>query len=244
VKGNMNQNAKMYCFIPARGGSKRIPRKNIRSIAGKALIQYTIEAAHKSLLFDQVIVSTDDLQIESLSRELGTKVIKRPPELSQDTSNTIDSVLHFIQEYNLKPEDIIILLQPTSPLRNEKHIIEAYNLFASSKSSSLVSVTKPEHSPYWNFKVKNKILIPIMDKKYIFMRSQDLPETYIPNGAIYIASTSTIIKERTFYCQDTLAYVMSRENSIDIDEEIDLQLAELLIRRRNDSNNNNNKEMC
>ncbi|UUX92260.1 acylneuraminate cytidylyltransferase family protein [Methanoplanus endosymbiosus] len=223
---------KIYAFIPARGGSKRIPNKNLQLIADKPLIQYTIEVALKSSIFDKVIVSTDDLQIESLSNDLDAEVLRRPPELAQDTSTTIDSVLHFINEYKLNPDDIIILLQPTSPLRNEIHVKEALETFLSGKGSSLVSVTNPEHPPQWNFKVENDYLVPLMDERFIFMRSQDLPETYIPNGAIYISRVSTIVNKKTFYCKDILPYVMSREDSIDIDEALDLKLAEIIIENK------------
>jgi CMP-N-acetylneuraminic acid synthetase len=230
---NMANIHKTYAFIPARGGSKRIPHKNLQQINGKPLIQYTIEAAQNASLFEKVVVSTDDLQIESLSIELGADVIRRPLELATDTSTTIDSVLHFIHEYKLEPEDVIVLLQPTSPLRKENHIIKAHECFLSKKGKSLISVTKPDHSPFWNFEMENGFLVPIMDKKYMSMRSQDLPETYIPNGAIYIASVYTIKSKQSFYCSDTLAYIMGRADSIDIDEPIDLQLAELLIKMNN-----------
>ncbi len=229
----MKKNMKIYAFIPARGGSKRIPHKNLQKIDGKPLLQYTIEASLNTSLFEKIVVSTDDPQIESLSIELGVDVVRRPSELAKDTSTTIDSVLHFIREHKLKSEDIIILLQPTSPLRKEIHIIESYKLFLSKKGDSLISVTKPDHPPFWNFKLKNGFLFPILDEKYLSMRSQDLPDTYIPNGAIYIASVNTIKCMQSFYSSNTLTYVMSRADSIDIDEMIDLKLAELLIKMNN-----------
>jgi len=228
----MYKNLKIYAFIPARGGSKRIPRKNLQLLAGKPLIRYTIDAAIKASVFRKVIVSTDDLEIEKISEDAGAEVLKRPPELARDTSTTIDTILHSIDEYGLNPEDIIILLQPTSPLRNDKHIKEALDIYISCNGSPLVSVTKPDHSPYWSYRIKNNFLVPIMEKGQNTMRSQDLPDVYIPNGAIYISDVKTIVKNMTYFSKNTIPYYMKREESIDIDEYIDLKFAEFLIQNK------------
>ncbi len=225
----MNRRKKYFAFVPARGGSKRIPGKNLKMIAGKPLIQYTIDAALKASFFEKIVISTDDSEIVAFAVDQGVEFLIRPGEMAEDSSPTIDAVIHFIEEYKLENEDKIVLLQPTSPLRDEINIIEAVDLFRSGKGNSLVSVTREDHSVFWTFRITNGYLEPVMGKEYLSRRSQDLPETFIPNGAIFIADVKTILKYRTFYCTDTLPYVMEREDSIDIDEPFDLKIAELLI---------------
>jgi len=229
----MTKSKKIYAFIPARGGSKRIPQKNTHLLAGKSLIQYTLDSALKSSQIDTIVVSTDDPDVETISNQNDIKVLKRPPELAQDNSPTIEAILHFLDNYNeiIQDRDIIILLQPTSPLRTKHHIDEALDLFRSKQCDSVVSVTQPEHSPYWCQKITNDILTPLFSE-YLNTRSQDLPETFIPNGALYIASVKTLKKYKTYYCPKTIPYIMDRENSKDIDEPIDLIIVESIIRIR------------
>jgi len=224
---------KIYAFIPARGGSKRIHQKNIHPLAGKPLIQYTIDSALKSSQIDTIVVSTDDPDVVTLSKQNDIEVLKRPPELVQDNSPTIEAILHFINNYNerIQDQDIIILLQPTSPLRTKHHIDEALTLFKSKQCDSVVSVTQPEHSPYWCQKITNGFLTPLFNG-YLNTRSQDLPETSIPNGAIYIASVKTLKNSKAYYCPKTIPYIMDREDSIDVDEPIDLIIAESIIKMR------------
>ena len=141
----MYTNKKFLAIIPARGGSKRLPRKNVLDLCGKPLIAYTIEAALKSKYIDKVIVSSDDEEILNISSNFGADIIKRPIDLANDTATTIDAIKHTID--NFENYDYIVLLQPTSPLRNEKHIDEAIELLEKKKADAVVSVCEMEHSP-------------------------------------------------------------------------------------------------
>jgi len=216
--------------IPARGGSKRLPRKNILDLNGKPLIAWSIEAGLKSKYIDKVIVSSDDKEILDISQYYGADVIKRPDNLASDTSTTFEAIKHAIQ--NVEKYDYVILLQATSPLRDEKHIDEAIELLESKKSSAVISVCKMDHSPLWSntlddsLSMKNFLRGEVLNK-----RSQDLEEYFRLNGAIYICEVSRFLKEKSFFLKDNVfAYKMGRENSIDIDEEIDFRMAEVFLK--------------
>lgn len=157
---------KIISIIPARGGSKRLPRKNIMNLCGKPLIAYTIEASIKSGIAERTIVLTDDKEIKEISLKYGSEVFDRPSELARDDSPTIDIVKHIIKTLEEKEKyfpGIIVLLQPVSPLKNSEDIKQAYDIFNKSKFGSVVSVT--ESSPLWNFSLKNDFVSPILIKK-------------------------------------------------------------------------------
>ena len=225
---------KVIAIIPARGGSKGLPRKNIKNLAGKPLIAWTIELALKSRYLDRVIVSTEDDEIAKISKKYGAEVIKRPKKLATDKTETIDVIFHVLRtlkKENYTPE-IIILLQPTSPLRSADDVNKAIEYFFKNECESVVSICEFEHSPYWAFKIKRRYLTPIFGWKYFKIRRQDLPKAYIPNGAIFIAAVKTLEKYKSFYTHKTLPYIMSVERSIDIDSEIDFKLAELILQNK------------
>lgn len=233
----MKNNKKIIAIIPARGNSKRLPRKNIKLLAGKSLIAYSIEAAKKSKYIDRIIVSTENKEIAGISKKWGAEVINRPEDLATDTAKTMDVIFHLLDV--LKKEkyypEIIVLLQPTSPLRTFQDINSAVELFLKKKCRSVISVFKAESNFWWAFRTKNDYLEPFFGWKKFFSRSQDLSKLYIPNGAIYIATLETLKKYKSFYAKkDILSYIMPRERSIDIDYEIDLKLAELLIKKKNE----------
>jgi CMP-N-acetylneuraminic acid synthetase len=224
---------KIVAIIPARGGSRGIPSKNIKRLFGEPLIAWTIKQAKKSGYLDEIIVSTEDEEIAEISRKYGAEIIKRPEELAKDESPTIDAVFHVLEilrteNYN---SNIVVLLQPTSPLRTAKDIDNAIELFLNSNYESVVSVCEIEHPPYWSFKIKGEYLEPLFGNEYLKMRRQDLHKTYMPNGAIYISTPQILYKYRSFYCEKTIPYIMPAERSIDIDTEIDFMLAELLMRK-------------
>lgn len=224
--------SKIIAIIPARGGSKGIPRKNVRLIAGKPLITYSIEAALKSKYIEKVVISTEDNEISEISRKYDAEVIERPKELAKDETPTIDAISHALEVLkaeNYNP-DIVVLLQPTSPLRNAEDVDNAIILFLNSDCESVVSVCEMEHPPYWSFKIEEGLLKPFFDKKYLGMRRQDLEKTFIPNGAIYVSTPQTLYKYKGFYCNYVIPYIMPPERSIDIDNEIDFMLAELMMR--------------
>ena len=229
----VNKN-KILIIIPARGGSKGIVGKNIKPLNRKPLICHTIREALKSKyaspILNPIFVSTDDLVIAKISRKCGANVIERPPELATDNSPTIDTIYHAIDTINdYCNSDIVVLLQPTSPLRNANDIDAALELFLCRDCDSVISMCKVEHSPYWSFKIENDYIRPLIGDEYLKMRRQDLPDVYRPNGAIYITTIKNLYKNNGFDCDKILPYIMPPERSIDIDEEIDFKLAELLI---------------
>lgn len=226
---------KNIAIIPARGGSKGIYKKNIRQFAGKPLIAYTIIEAIKSKRFDKVIVSTDDDEIGKISKKYGAEVIKRPGDLAKDDTHTIDVIFHLI-DILLKQYDhstIIVLLQPTSPLRTVNDINNSIELFLKKECESVIGVCESTHPPQWSLKIEGEFLKLVFNNDNFKMRRQDLHKSYYPNGAIYIASIETLIKYKSFYCQYTLPYIMPIERSIDIDNEFDLFLAEILLKEQN-----------
>lgn len=222
-------NKTFLAIIPARGGSKRLPRKNILDLCGKPLISWSIEAALKSKYISKVVVSSDDEEILNISSNFGADIIKRPYELANDTATTFDTVKHTID--NFENYDYIVLLQPTSPLRNEKHIDEAIELLEEKQADAIVSVCEMDHSPLWsNTLPKDGNMNNFLRDEVLNKRSQDLEKYYRVNGAIYICKTDKLLENKSFFLKDNIfAYIMDRKSSIDIDEEIDFLFAERVI---------------
>ncbi len=222
----------ILAIIPARGGSKGLPRKNVRLLRGRPLIYYTIREAKLSKLITRIIVSTEDREIAEISRSYDVEVQLRPPELSRDETPIIDVILYVIDTLGkiegYKP-DIIVLLQPTSPLRRAVDIDNALKIFMNEECDSVVSVYEAPRSLYWSFKIDGKYLKPIFGYEYLAKRRQELPKLYIPNGAIYVSTPEKLRKYRSFYSPKTFPYIMPYERSIDIDSEIDLLLAETIL---------------
>lgn len=221
---------KIFAIIPARGGSKGIAGKNIKPLNRKPLICHTIEESLSSIYLNEVFVSTDDSIIAKTSKKCGAKIIDRPAELAEDESPTIDAIFHAIDTIkNTHGKYIIILLQPTSPLRTTVDINNAFDIFMKTDCDSVISMCKVEHSPYWCFKYEGNKFKPLFGDECFEMRRQELPDVYRPNGAIYITTIENLYKNNGFYCDKIVPYIMPPERSIDIDEEIDFKLAELLI---------------
>ena len=227
---------KFLAIIPARGGSKRIPKKNIQILAEKPLIAWTIEAAKRSLYIDDTIVTTEDETIADLSKQYGAEIpFLRPKELADDHAGSSEVVRHaidFLQRHNQRKYEFIVLLQPTSPLRNHNDIDRAIELLNKKEADAVISVCEVDHSPLWcntlptNLSLKN--FIP-EETKYI--RSQDLPNYYRINGAIYICRTSKFLQHNDFFIDDRIyAYIMPKERSIDIDEPLDLIVADAIMK--------------
>lgn len=230
---------KILSIIPARGGSKTIPGKNIKNIQGKPLIAWTIQQALNCNYLDKTVVSTDDHQIAEISTKYGAEVpFLRPKHMAKDDSPTIDAVIHvldLLKKQNYNP-DIVVLLQPTSPLRTVQDIETALKLFLKHEGNctSVVSVSEYDHSPYWSLKIEKGYLKPNFGEKYFKMRRQDLPQLYMPNGSIYISSTRDLRKFRGFYSGKIVPYKMPKERSVDIDTIIDFKLAELMLGELNE----------
>jgi CMP-N-acetylneuraminic acid synthetase len=226
-------------IITARGGSKGLPRKNIRPLLGKPLIVWTIEQAKKSKYLDRIVVSTEDSEIAEISSSYGVEVLKRPYELAQDTTPSSDVIIHVIETIEKEgyKYDFIVLLQPTSPLRKENDIDDAIEkmVINSKHAHSLVSVGEinPEHHPEFAKLIdSNGFLIPYLGGKQKFYRRQDLPKAYSPNGLIFICKTDIFKKDRTFYTEKTIPYLVERWQNYDIDDFYDFLCAECILKYR------------
>lgn len=220
-------------LIPARGGSKGIPRKNIRPIAGKPLIAWTIEAARSAGLAG-VVVSTEDAEIAQVSREWGADVpFLRPPELSADDTPGIAPVLHALEI--LADYDAVLLLQPTSPLRNKADIEAIVAMAEQANAPSAISVCLADAHPSWMYRLGDDQRLAPFASGEPPARRQDLASLYCPNGALYFARRDWLRQSGTFVTADTLGYVMPAERSIDIDLPLDWKLAELLLGERGES---------
>lgn len=220
-------------IVPARGGSKRLPNKNLLYLAGKPLIAWTLEAALKSKYLDHIVVSSDKDEILKVARDYGVETVKRPKELATDSAKTVDVVRHVLESIK-KEYNYIVLLQPTSPLRTERHIDESIEFLISKNADAVISVCETEYPPLWcNTLPEDLSMENFIRKEIIGTRSQDLPKYYRLNGAIYICKSDELIKQKTFFLNKNIyAYIMDRKSSIDIDDETDFLLAETLIRNK------------
>lgn len=227
----------LLILIPARGGSKRLPGKNIKLLHNKPLISWTIEAGLKAGLSNYVVVSTDDVKIADIAKDSGALVpFIRPNELSGDTAKSIDVVLHAIDFF--EKQDIyfqhLMLLQPTSPARDALHIQAAYDLFKNKGADGIVSVCPVDHSPLWsNTLPEDHSMKDFMPQNLSQLRSQDLPQYYRINGALYIYKIDKLKNQKSFfYDESVFAYPMPTECSIDIDHEIDFEIAKAILNQK------------
>jgi len=224
----MYKNKNFLAVIPARGGSKRLPGKNILDLCGKPIIAWSIEAGLNSSYIDKVVVSSDDDDILDTAKRFKAEIIKRPKHLASDTASSFDVVKHAID--NLESYDYVVLLQPTSPLRNNQHIDKAIEFLEEKNADSIISVCEVNHSPLWSNTLQDDCSMNnFIKEEVINKRSQDLEKYYRLNGAIYICEISKFLKEREFFLgENVYAFIMNREHSIDIDEKIDLEFARIL----------------
>jgi CMP-N,N'-diacetyllegionaminic acid synthase len=216
--------------IPARGASKRVPRKNALLLGDKPLIAWSIEAAKKSRYIDRVVVSSDDDEILSIAKEFGADMLKRPKELATDTATTFDTIVHVIENME-KRYEYIVLLQPTSPLRESIDIDEAIEMLEQKGADGVVSVCEMEHSPLWSNTLPDDMSMQnFLKDEVINKRSQDLQKYYRLNGAIYIVKIDKFLKQKSLFLdKNTFAFEMSQERSIDIDTKLDFKIANSLI---------------
>lgn len=223
----------VLALIPARGGSKGIPRKNICDVGGRPLIAWTITAAFESRQLDRVVVSTDDEEIASVAREWEAEVpFLRPPELASDTAGSLEVVEHALGALVTNP-DSIMLLQPTSPLRCAADIAASIDLLESSGADAVVSVALATHPPQWLRTMRpDGILEPWITGTPEPQRRQDGLPLYELNGAIYLVRTESLLRDRTFTPERTIGYPMPQERSIDVDTPWDLFVADLVLRER------------
>lgn len=228
----MFKNKTFLAIIPARGGSKRLPRKNILDLCGKPLISWSIEAGLKSKYVDKVVVSSDDTEILNISNEFKVQVIKRPNELASDTSTSFDAVKHAID--NLESYEYILLLQPTSPLRNQNHIDKAIEILEEKNADAVISVCEMNHNSVWSNTLDDSLSMEgFISDNLLNNRSQDLKKHYRLNGAIYLCKTDKLLKEKSFFLKKNIfAYVMNSNDSIDIDRKEDFELASLYLSQK------------
>jgi CMP-N-acetylneuraminic acid synthetase len=226
----------ILAVITARGGSKGIPQKNLSTILGKPLIAYTIEAALQAKTLTRTIVSTDDKTIAQVSEQYGVEVpFLRPKHLATDTATSI-AVLQHAVTYLANEEDyttdLVVCLQPTSPLRTADDIDQAVNLCLQSGADSVVSLCQAKHHPFWMKKIIDGRIYPLINEggqKY--SRRQDLPPIYQLNGALYVTRVKVLLEENRILGEYTIPYIMSQERSIDIDSQTDLRTAESILLR-------------
>lgn len=213
-------------LIPARGGSKGIPRKNVRSIAGKPLIAWTIEAALATRSLDRVVVTTDDAEIAEIAVAHGADVpFLRPADLARDETPGIDPVLHALDV--LPGHDTVVLLQPTSPLRTSGDIAAAVALSGGGRAGNVISVSEAAHVG-WTFAMDAAGVLEF-GARDVAMRRQDMARQFVLNGAIYVAATDRLRAARSFLVPGAIGYPMPAERSVDIDTTLDWRVAEMLL---------------
>lgn len=225
-----------FTIIPARAGSKGIPGKNKKLLLGKPLIQYTFEAIVGSGILSTSYVSSDDQEILQLAQKVGIQHFGlRPDRLAKDDTSSIDVILYELTNYKKKfglYPDAVILLQPTSPLRNNRHILRALRLFEQNSSDSLVSVVRVPHNMIPNsvmYMDEKKKLISL-DKNEPLHRRQNKPTYFARNGAaIYICRTEVILESKTLFGKSLIGYEMDKISSIDIDDQDDFRIAEAIL---------------
>ena len=227
----------MLGIIPARGGSKRLPGKNIAPTAGKPLISWTIDVALEAAFIDKVLLSTDDINIKQIGSSLGVdEVIVRPASLAQDTIPTSSVLLHALSVLEERGESFgyLVLLQPTSPLRTVEDVDKAFELMDKMNGIGVVSVCRSEHPKEWIGHISTDgYLETFIEQTELGKQSQELLPAYQVNGAIYIVPVSQFLEAKTVFLRGRMvAYVMDRKSSVDIDEEYDLLLAEWLLMQR------------
>jgi CMP-N,N'-diacetyllegionaminic acid synthase len=224
----------LLALIPARGGSKGIPRKNIKPLAGKPLIGWTIDAAKQVSCVDRIVVTTEDEEIAAVARAFGAEVpFMRPPDLATDETPGIEPVLHALKR--LPDYEWVLLLQPTSPLRTHRDIEAIWQLCQSSAAPSAVSITEASKHPYWMYAQDDQArLQPFISGRPDITRRQDLLAAYALNGALYLAKTEWLLQQGGFIGPETVGYVMPPERSADLDTEQDWRWVEFLIGQKND----------
>jgi len=220
-------------IIPARSGSKGLKDKNIAPLCGKPLIAYSIEAAIRSGIFDRVVVSTDSVHYAEISRSYGADIIMRGELLSNDKATSFMVIEDVLKNHLNESYDYFVLLQPTSPLRNQIHIKEAVDRFEcnNDRFDFLVSVKESEHAKVLVNPIDDDMSLKYFDTDFSSYRRQGYKD-YSPNGAIFIGKIKEYLQNKHFFGRRSMAYIMNREDSVDIDNSIDLELAKIIMNKR------------
>ncbi|MDP2849425.1 MAG: acylneuraminate cytidylyltransferase family protein [Humidesulfovibrio sp.] len=229
----MYKGKRILATISARGGSKGVPGKNIRDLGGLPLIAWTIREARRSAMIDRLVVSSDDEGILAVARSHGAETpFVRPAELARDDTPGVDPVLHAVEA--LKPEayDYVVLLQPTSPLRTVEDIDGCIAACLDGGHPCVLTVTQPEKSPYFMFTMaEDGRMSPVIAQESYHTRRQDLPRVFAPNGAVYVADCQWLARTRSYLTPETRGFEMPRDRSQDVDDLLDFDICELLLRR-------------
>ncbi len=230
----MYRGKRILAIIPARSGSRGLKDKNIKLLNGKPLIAYTIKAAQKSKIFEDIVVSTDSKQYAEVALQYGASIpFLRPDSLATDTTTSTEVILHALDKLKEqgKTYDCFMLLQPTSPLRNEEDIIKSIDLLLEKNANVIVSVCECEHSPIFTKQLDTDHKLDGFLNNIKGSRRQDIEPYYRLNGAIYLSDVAYFNKYRYFYSHKSYAYIMKKTNSIDIDDLNDFMFAEYLLKQ-------------
>lgn len=223
---------KILALITARGGSKRLPGKNLRELGGKPLVVWSIEVAKGIPVICDILVSTDDPAIAAASTKAGAYVPwLRPSELATDTASSVDAALHALGWYETEKGavDGLLLLQPTSPFRTRKRMLDGIELFSQNKHQSVLGVSPAHSHPMWTLKKEGEYLVPFMQEHGFGTRSQDLPEALVVNGSFYLISPAELRMNKSFVGIKTIPLLIeSPQEALDIDTEWDFKMAELV----------------
>ncbi len=230
----MKPDEAVLALIPAKGTSERLPRKNLRLLAGRPLISYTIETAVDAGIFSEICVSTEDQEIARIARGLGASVpFVRPTELSNSSARLVDVCLHALQFYDKQGRQFptMALLIPTSPLRTSRDIRDCYHHFKQRRADALMTYSEFEHSPYWVLEEREGFLHPLFLEETRKGRHEQ-PTPYRHNGAVLLIRTDVFQRAKEFYVENLVGWYLPPPNGIDIDTELDLIYAEKSLAQR------------
>lgn len=235
----MTKNRKTIALIPARAGSKGVKNKNIREINGIPLVEYTINSAKRSTKIDDIWITTDSQQVAEIARAKEISLIERPSELATEYATASQVIRHAISHImklrKITERDLLIYLQPTSPLRTERHIDEMLNEIKARDAIGAISVLEAEKHPYKSFTIApNGNLQSLFNEKTTNENRQNLPKCYHPNGAMYAFLVKEFLENDAIPSNKCIPYIMNKEESIDIDSEDDLQQVKDKVEKRNE----------
>lgn len=232
---------KILALITARGGSKRIPRKNIRVLGGQPLIKWSIDAVKGISDICDIFVSTDDDEIAVFARNSGASVPwLRPEELATDTASSVDVCINVLDLYEKENGSVdgLLLLQPTSPFRSKESVLKGITIFKENSMKPVVGVSQAENHPLHCFTIKNETMLPFIDKSGLQLRTQELPHAFVVNGAFYLITPTELRTSQTFFPDNAVPLIFKNpEEGIDIDTDWDWQMAEMVLRNKDSKEN-------
>jgi CMP-N,N'-diacetyllegionaminic acid synthase len=223
---------RILALIPARGGSKRLPGKNIKPLGGKPLIVWSIEVVKQNQDICDILVSTDDSEIKSICANVGAYIPwLRPANLATDTASSVDVALHALDWYESEKGSVdgLLLLQPTSPFRSRVTVQRGIDLFRLNGKKPVLGVSSTHAHPMWSFRIEEGVLFPFIDSLGLQTRSQDLPPVYVVNGSFYLVTPKDLRKHQAFVTAGAIPLINELEHeAIDIDTQWDWKIAEFI----------------